>query len=49
MDFRRTLLVGVALTAVIVGGCTTGEISQASSGDMIQAPMFEVDPFWPKP
>jgi len=49
MDFRRTLLVGIALTTVLIGGCTSGETSQASSADMIQAPMFEVDPFWPKP
>jgi hypothetical protein len=48
---RRSLLVG-ALLASAIGGLAFLErslVREASAQTTVQAPRFEVDPFWPKP
>ena len=40
-----TALVGVAIVAIV----SLPEIEAATQGGTVQAPRFEVDPFWPRP
>ena len=48
MKRQLDLLLGAAVVTLI-GACSTGEGSPAISAINGQAPMFEVDPFWPQP
>ncbi len=52
MSRSRTLAVGTAFLstlAVLVLAERALERSASAQGDMVEAPMFEVDPLWPKP
>ena len=52
---KRELLIGaVFLTAIVALGVGQSMVEktaslQAQSGDTVEAPIFEVDPLWPKP
>src|SRR5450759_5950359 len=49
---RRNVYIGAALLAVIVAlgaGQAALEKRADAQGRTVQAPMFEVDPLWPKP
>ena len=47
---RRKLLVGVALAGVLVVlGYGQAALQNAAVAEGVQAPVFEVDPLWPKP
>ena len=49
---RRTLIFGVVAVialALACGQAAMNDEAQASEGQSVEAPMFEVDPFWPKP
>ena len=50
---RRTLIGGVTAGVVIALACGQATMDDAGSADAtgqgVEAPMFEVDPFWPKP
>jgi DNA-binding beta-propeller fold protein YncE len=49
---RRHLAIGTTMLAVLVAlGFAQARLEQVASaqGDMVRAPMFEVDPLWPKP
>ena len=49
---KRNLYVGAAFVSILValGACQAMlENKAATSGPTVQAPMFEVDPLWPKP
>ncbi len=47
---RRKLLVGVALAGVLVVlGFGQAALQNAAVAEGVQAPIFEVDPLWPKP
>ena len=50
---RRTLIGGVMAGVVIALACGQAAMDDAGSADAtgqgVEAPMFEVDPFWPKP
>src|SRR5688500_16281988 len=46
---RRKLVLGGLLVALIAGlGIGQSKLQAAMAGRMVDAPMFEVDPFWPK-
>ena len=51
MKWMRCILIGVAaLTLTVACGGGGGEQAPAATSDGgVQAPMFEVDPMWPKP
>ncbi len=53
MRRRREVVIGVSIVTVIVGLslASTGfaRLAAAQAGATVQAPMFEVDPLWPKP
>jgi DNA-binding beta-propeller fold protein YncE len=46
---RRTLILGGTLSAAIIALGAGQALLTRASGSQTQAPMFEVDPFWPKP
>src|SRR5215510_9964012 len=48
---RNRKILGGALVALValLGGTQAMLDLQASQGDLVQAPVFEVDPLWPKP
>ncbi len=49
---KRNLVIGAGFVALIIAlgiGSTVLERSVAAQGNGLEAPMFEVDPFWPKP
>jgi DNA-binding beta-propeller fold protein YncE len=50
---KRTLLVGLALTASIAAlgfaSAALDDRAEEEAASLVEAPMFEVDPFWPKP
>lgn len=53
---KRNLLIGAALVVAIAAlaivqarGAATAEVGAVTETQAAQAPMFEVDPFWPKP
>ena len=49
---KRNLFIGAGFVALIIAlgiGSTVLERSVAAQGNGLEAPMFEVDPFWPKP
>src|SRR5260370_37272921 len=49
---RRNLLCGVALAAGVIGFGVGGAMLQhaaTAQETMVEAPIFEVDPLWPKP
>src|SRR5215475_12326136 len=49
---QRNLLCGVALAAGVVGLCAGVSMLQSAAtaeDAMVEAPIFEVDPLWPKP
>jgi DNA-binding beta-propeller fold protein YncE len=46
---RRTLILGGTLSAIIVALGAGQALLTRAAGTQTQAPMFEVDPFWPKP
>ncbi len=48
--YRRNILVGVALAGVLVVlGYGQAALQNAAVAEGVQAPVFEVDPLWPKP
>jgi len=48
--YRRNILVGVALAGVLVVlGFGQAALQNAAVAEGVQAPVFEVDPLWPKP
>ena len=51
MKRKREVVIGASLIALIValgvGQSALDKVAAAQSG--VEAPMFEVDPFWPKP
>lgn len=49
MDKRALLLAGAAGIALIAFGCGQKSLDNAAQAEGPMAPMFEVDPFWPKP
>lgn len=50
MKHTRNLVFGGTLGALIVAlGVGQAALKTAADGQTVQAPMFEVDPFWPKP
>jgi DNA-binding beta-propeller fold protein YncE len=50
MQRRRSLMLGGLLTAAILAlGTATVALESAAQQNTVEAPMFEVDPFWPKP
>lgn len=50
MSVKRTSLVGAALAAAILGlAIGQDRLGAALAEQPVQAPHFEVDPFWPKP
>jgi len=53
MTFDRRLLIGGALLTLLVllglTQATVERVAQAEGQGAVQAPRFEVDPFWPKP
>ncbi len=50
MKHTRNLVLGGTLGALIVAlGVGQAALKSAADGQTVQAPMFEVDPFWPKP
>ena len=51
MSRRRNLIFGGSLVALmaLLGAVRAGLEAVATTQQMVQAPMFEVDPFWPKP
>ena len=50
MSRRRNLILGGSLVAAIaLLGMVRGGLESVASVQMVEAPMFEVDPFWPKP
>ncbi len=47
---KRNILVGVALAGVVVAlGYGQAALQNSAEAQGVQAPMFEVDPLWPKP
>ncbi len=46
---RKLLLVAAFVVAVVVACVAQDGTDQAADSDAVMAPMFEVDPFWPKP
>ena len=48
---RRTTLVAAAALGALIVTLSLGQsrLSADSAEQPVQAPMFEVDPFWPKP
>src|SRR5499425_2386326 len=49
---QRNLLCGVALAAAVIGlgaGVSVLENAATAQDAMVEAPIFEVDPLWPKP
>ena len=49
MGRKRNLILGGTLVALIIALAIGQAAVQASIDRQVQAPMFEVDPFWPKP
>ena len=47
---KRKLLLVVAIVATVIVACVAQDSAdQTVASDAVMAPMFEVDPFWPKP
>ena len=46
---RKLLLVAAIVIAVVVACVAQDSAEQTAASDGVMAPMFEVDPFWPKP
>ncbi len=46
---RKLLLVAAIVGAVVVACEAQNGMDQTAASDAVMAPMFEVDPFWPKP
>ena len=46
---RRNLILGGTLLALIAALGVGQAALEAAAGQAVQAPMFEVDPLWPKP
>jgi hypothetical protein len=47
---KRTLLIGSGFVAAIVlTGIAQARLEAVASTQMVRAPKFEVDPYWPKP
>lgn len=49
MQRRRSLILGGMLAGAVALGTAAVALESAAQQDMVEAPMFEVDPFWPKP
>lgn len=49
MKRRSLVFAGVLVTTAILLGVGQAKLQAASQGRAVQAPVFEVDPFWPKP
>ena len=49
MKFAAGATLAAAITALTAGQSLLEEPAVAQSGEMVSAPVFEVDPFWPKP
>jgi len=50
-DGKRSLHIGAAFVSILVtlGACQAFLDRAGAPGPTVQAPMFEVDPLWPKP
>src|SRR3954469_1494871 len=47
---KRKILVGAFVGVLVLLGCSQALLDkQASQGELVSAPAFEVDPLWPKP
>ena len=46
---KRRLLLGAILVIGVVIACVAQDQIESASASAVEAPMFEVDPFWPKP
>ena len=46
---RKLLLVAAMVVAVVVACVAQDSAEQTAASDGVMAPMFEVDPFWPRP
>ncbi len=46
---KRNVLIGAAFLAVLIALGVGQSLLESTSADDVQAPMFEVDPMWPKP
>ncbi len=46
---KRRLLLGAVLVVGVVIACVAQEQIENASASAVEAPMFEVDPFWPQP
>ena len=49
MKHRRVVLLGSSLATAIAALAIGQAVLQANQGQAVTAPVFEVDPFWPKP
>ena len=49
MKHRRVVLLGSSLATAIAALAIGQAVLQANQGQAVMAPVFEVDPFWPKP
>ncbi len=49
MNKRALLSAAAAITTLIAFGCGQKSLDNAAQAESRMAPMFEVDPFWPKP
>jgi DNA-binding beta-propeller fold protein YncE len=46
---RSLVLAGVLASTIVALGATSVALQSAADADTVEAPIFEVDPFWPKP
>lgn len=49
MKHARTLMLGTSLVAVVLALGVGQAVLEAAQGQAVDAPVFEVDPLWPKP
>ncbi len=49
MNRNRSVMLGVGLVALILALGVGQAVLEATQGQAVEAPRFEVDPFWPKP
>ncbi len=49
MKHARTLMLGTSLVALVLALGVGQAVLEAAPGQAVEAPAFEVDPFWPKP
>jgi hypothetical protein len=50
MTRRRNVLPGTALIAMLIlSGIAQAKLEAVADTQMVRAPIFQVDPYWPKP